>query len=875
MYLRTIPGLALLLLLQLSSLAVEVNPCIKDTKASTAPLSLKLTKTLESITPKGCIQKIENMDLFDSDETCSCFKPYYEDVKPVNIASDEEKFEETGNALMTKFQKLSTDFAQLATLMPSLANDAEIFESCGVERPFEFSGNQCNSNDPKVKQRMKKMFGFYLKDNETIGVKGSNQFSVDNLVDKLGKEIRLYTSPYAKPDIHNENLCVHPSMNFFVQKKEIDIYLNEKNRELLYNSVVLDSDNTFNSADDVSFFNLLKMNNDGTVDKKGLNLLKSEWNTIGPEKNSGEITSSNKLKSYLKKKLINRCNDINKEVKEAVCSDKINKLDLNITKNNKFDHILNIIDSGKLESDDIVAGLGSIKKICKSETNGESINRVWESLTGVNDLPSEVYSQNAKNAVKFTNEMSKNLNLCSEICETDGQKDDVGFCKKKDIDKLLANYQCKSLDSTDVSIEKLKCDALSLLKEEGTIKEIEVALKQYDLKERDPEAYASIADHIRMRNSKTGGKDLLSRFLDRKGRKAKDDNSKKKVETQESIASISEESKQTNHDVTKKSDSLIKEEQSSQAPINKVAKQAAHTQKDINVDSAIKRFESTSANLSFGGSKNRNASTNSKKSKTINNSMSSANDKLNSLMSTLDELRKDNENISSIINNKDQKAYSAKTLNPESQSRSRSQRRANSPSSDTSLSGNSGLNTSPFGNVANSNSSRNNGTGPSQIQEPIGDIARTDLIGKSSTGVSSPEDGDIKSQTAPGVRAPASVSKRASSSAISKLFQGSLESSSISDNTNNSKLVKVEVKDGVKEVNLAELLKNRDEISPGEAFILYELVNKRKVEVTLIPTFSNYKGKRFFAGYRPLDINKSNKILVDKLKAEKNLLTQN
>lgn len=859
----------------MSSLAVEVNPCLKDTKASTAPLSLKLTETLESITPKGCIQKIENMDLFDSDETCSCFKPYYEDVKEINIASDEEKFEETGNALITKFQKLSTDFAQLATLMPSLANDSEIFESCGVERPFEFSGNQCNSNDPKVKQRMKKMFGFYLKDNETIGVRGSKQFSVDNLVDKLGKEIRLYTSSSAKPDMHNENHCVHPSMNFFVQKKEIDIYLNEKNRELLYNSVVLDSDNTFNSADDVSFFNLLKMNNDGTVDREGLSLLKSEWSTIGPEKNSGDITNSNKLKSYLKKKLINRCNDINKDVKEAVCSDKINKLDLNITKNNKFDHILNIVDSGKLEGDDLITGLGSIKKICKSETNGKSINGVWESLTGLNELPSEIYSQNAKNAVKFTNELSENLSLCSEICDNDGKKDDVGFCQKKDIDKLLVKYECKKLNSIDVSIEKQKCDALSLLKEEGTIKEIEVALKQYDLKEKDPETYASIADNIRMRNSKTDGKDLLSRFLDRKGRKSKEGNSEKKVESQVSVADRREDSKKEIHDDVKQSDSSINEEQRSQTPINKVAKQTANTQKDINVDSAIKRFESTNAKLSFGRSKNRNSSANSKKSKMINSSMSSANDKLNSLMSTLDEIRKDNENISSIINNKDQKAYSAKTLNPESQSRNRSQRRANSPSNDTSLSGNSGLNTSPFGNVASSNSSRSNGTGSSQIQEHVGDIARTDLIGKSSTGVSSPEDGDIKSQTAPGVRAPASVGKKASSSAISKLFQGNLESSSISDNTSNRKLVKVEVKDGVKEVNLAELLKNRDEINPGEAFILYELVNKRKVEVTLIPTFSNYKGKRFFAGYRPLDINKSNKILVDKLKAEKNLLTQN
>jgi hypothetical protein len=850
--------------------ATEVDPCHGKSGESTAPMDRSVASTLENITPQRCINSLDNFELFSKEETCDCFKDYTKEVKKKPLVSEDEKLNSTGMGLISNMVKLSKEFAEISAAMPSLADPKYgVLNSCSISKPFQFETKGCSTRNPATKERLKKLFSFYMKDNDITGVKGHDSFSLSNLKKKLKDETTMLLNANQKPGVDN-GMCTHPSFDNFIKTKEIEKYFLPTNRKELYATIIDGQVNDLGRGPrKLAFFDLILSLNNGGEDKKGKELLIKEWGSIDPEGESWDITTSEKLKSYLAQKLKSKCDQINQQFETAICSNELSDLDRTIPEDEKFDYFVER-SSTLIDNNDLEGSLGKVKTLCGTNKAGATLDDYWQTLTGSSKSPSENFNSQMLQSIDKSIYIQKS-NLCEDICVKGGEKGPDGFCKKRNIDDVIAQYKCDSVTDEEM---KRKCGILKLLKEEGTIKEIEEVLASSDLVIKDPERYGSVSDKIRYGVNTKKKNELLNQFLEIG-----------KPDVKEESKTANKPAKEDNNSRLStpkvgKQDSVAPKPQESQPKQQKTARVKPNVdmnkQKQLDMDAALNRLETAKGSLSFGRSSKGRSGSSKKSGSGTSSDITEANSRLDSLMATLDNLQKDNSSIDNLIKNMNNPAYGAGTGNDSnngagsSYTRRRPTQLANNGAAGGA--GSFGSAPSSAGGLPSESSISNPSGG-----EYVGDIARTDLVGKSSTGVSSPEDGDFSAQTAPGVRKPASLGRggEAGSSDISKLFQGRLEASKVSDNTNTSNLVQVEVKKGVKEVNLAELLKNRDEINPGEAFILYEVVQNKKIEVTLIPTFSNYKGKRFFAGYRPLDVNGNNRILVEKLKAERNLLTQN
>lgn len=846
----------------------EENPCNKDFKDSLTPMSKSFTDSLEGVTALGCVRKVKDLEFFEINETCDCFKPHLKDIKAQSVPV-KDKHEEAGRALMSQYIKLTSDFAELSSLMPSLKHEKDIWKSCGISKPFELKS--CNATDSNVAQKMKEMFSFYMDDNKYVGIKGYDEFSIDNIQNKLVKETQIYVKDWKRPQLDTGS-CIHPSFNFFIQKKRMSNYLNSENRSYLKAAVLDDQLNEFNAAKESAFFRLFLNHHDGVKDTVGKSLLTKHWADLKPGESS-DITQNSSLKSYLVSKLKNNCEAVNQKFDDLICNKDFNQYDKLVDDSNKFEEVLNITDNMSEDPDKLESELGMIKKICSvQKTVAGDLDKLYQSVTNSNVKPTVVLKNINEGSVMMSGK-AKEINICQDICTE--EKDRSGLCKIGNIDKALKEYDCHKDTKKDVD----KCSFLTLLKEDDTMKKIE---REYITKLRsgdnkDESSLKAIADALNKRNINVAapsddGDDLLSHFL----KKSNDNPSEKVVKSNNDTTVEKEKSNFSSAQIKTREEAkerpIAKQERATQKVTQAPISQAKKT--EIDMDSALNRLETAKGALSFGRSSRSGGSKGASGAGSDDNSVSAANDRLDNLMATLDTLQKDNSSLDNLIKNMNNQEYAANGANDALNSNGNYGRGGNNQLASNGItpvgSGVSGATPASGGSLPSQNSISNPSGG-----EYVGDIARTDLVGKSSTGVSSPDDGDFNAQSAPGVRKPANIDGDAGSSAISKLFQGRLEASKVADNTNTTQLVQVEIKKGVKEVNLAELLKNRDEINPGEAFILYEVIRNQKVEVTLIPTFSNYKGKRFFAGYRPLDINTSNRLLVDKLKAAKNLLTQN
>jgi len=874
-----IRGIKILLIFLLASSGVfaESNPCVGSSN-SLEILSNDFESNINRVSGYDCIEQINNLDFDDYRESCNCLKPHFENIKSMPLISDKEKHENVGKFVIGKIETMSEDFAILDSLMPSLKDSKELANICNVDNLLSFDG--CGLPNQQAMNKIKKIFGFHLDKNIKLGVMGSNTFSIENLRNKIVKETRVKLDKTAPADFKT-SYCEHPSFNFkFLGSKIFNSFKDNDKKSDLYKAIFENEYNDEKMVADQQVFKLFFKEVDGSVDTKGIQLLKSNWKSFGNSSTS-DISSSKNVRDFIEDKLKRKCVFIKNEINKLSCNEDISHYGKNIEEKDKKFKIEDIAMDISDTSENLSTKLGEIKGICQRNSNMpiyKDYDNLLKPIKGDIDNPTTAY-QGA--TLEATNEVYNITDLfspgekkegeggtCEDLCVQPIKLDNTGFCIKQPLDEVMKKFDCANKDTK----HKKKCAYLSLMEENQVVDKIQDVYAELSDSEKNSEKGKSLLEQLRIRGvSVTKNNELLDKFLN-----------VKKPETTKEIAKAPSDStkpKTTSLNTIKVGKTPNEPKQQTSQPTQKAKVKVAKTnpaQTAIDMDAALNRLESSGSSLSFGrSSKGKSKGSKYKKG---DSDISSASKKLDGLLSTLDDLRKDNSDIDNILANMGTTPYQASTGNngglPSSSGSGYSNRLASNSVPGNYVSSGSG----GAGSVSGAPGS---GFGDNGLSNPsggsyVGDIARTDLVGKSSTGVSSPEDGDLQAQSAPGVRGPTSVRGGSSSSSpISQLFQGQIEASNIQDNTKASDLIEVEISRGVKEVNLAELLKNRDEINPGEAFILYEVVGQRKVEVTLIPTFSNFKGKRFFAGYRPLDVNGSNKILVDKLKAEKNLLTQN
>ncbi|EQC52778.1 hypothetical protein M901_0944 [Bacteriovorax sp. DB6_IX] len=862
----------------------EIEPCIKGNALEV--LNSSMEKNINDFTGYSCFQKINDYEFGDYRETCGCFKPQFENIQSVPLISEEEKHKDIGKYIIANIEKLSVDFATLDSLMPSLNESQDLQNVCNIDNLLSF--DKCGLPKSESLQKIEKMFGFHLKKNEELGIEGKEKFSVSNLKEKIVKEVRIKLDKTAKVDFKTP-YCEHPSFSFkFMGSNIANSFKDDDKKKMLFKALFENDFNAEKSVADNQIFELFFKDAKNGVDTDGIALLKKNWNSFGSSK-SENITDSPEVLAFLENKLKGRCGALKEEINKLSCDVDISHYGKNIKDDEKQLKIEDIALDVTDNKQDLTKKIGEIKGICTRNSNMPMFkdydsliaplkadfvspnaaygNQTKESLSSI-DVINEIFSVDDGKSEKKTG--------CEDLCLQPEQLDATGFCVKRPIDEVMKKFDCDNPSDTN----KQKCDYLSLMKEDEVITNIQDEIANMSSEERNSDQAKTLFEQLRIRGvSINRNNKLLDKFLNVK-RVSSADN---KIVEKKGADNLKSTTPQNKLDVVRVGsgpdagpNNRGVERMSVQSSVRPSTGQSSAQKTVVDMDSALKRLETAKSSLSFGG-KRRGGKGSSSSSDNLND-MDKASQKIDGLLATLDDLRKDNSDLDRLISDLD-----TKVTNPEdgtfSSSGPGSSYRAGRGSGGFPQGTQVASRGPGYGSAGTSGSGGfgDNGLGQGGASSQTGDIVRTDLIGKSSTGVASPEDGDRMAQSAAGVRQPASVgaSSQGSSSAISKLFQGKIEASSVQNNNRASELVQVEVSEGVKEVNLSELLKNRDEINPGEAFILYELIDNRKVEVTLIPTFSNYKGKRFFAGYRPLDVNQSNRILVNKLKAEKNLLTQN
>lgn len=819
----------------------------------------KEISTLTDLTVLSCIEKYQNFEFDSTDDACECTKSYDtgESRPSKNSYSrtypEDKAYNEAGKILKGKIFEFSNILLGL--------DDVNQLSGTNI-------GHQCNLLEVTTKisclgdfSKAKKLFAPLMEKMDEVYLEKEEYKGPESIRKRLEDYFMAVAQGEYQKGEGSQNNCIAPNLNSKLAKRRIKLELESRELNNSENPIVNLIRESISSHPDFA----------SQLESQSLN----------------EILKNHDIQKSIGQKIDSLCTNLAKELEGVACTDDYSG-GFDIDKDEFFESV-SIAEDAATEKDSIEV-IKQMNSICKPQSfkiKSKPIANFWDEKF---KIPSPVaYEANHYSAALEASTQLEKYGVCGVICENPNPPYAVGGCQRKDVNKQYAELNCDSIlnDVTNTDVASIEsCRYLKLFQTLEVSDEIDAILAS-DIKE---ESSSGTRENKRI-NSPTNRKSnfassLLGKFLAKKP--------SSKVSRPQQIATMTDDSA-TKTNRTKEKTETVAANPPSQIQGNlamKVEKKSrpsniseAQVNSSLRMRNSGRRIQNDNSSdervrVASGVTSSRSSSRDfnnpfMKKSDGID----VANDKLQDLMSKLGQMESENKKFESLANNMKRKKLS------EALPTRGSRRIAPLGSYDE-----YGVAVNPENSIGNPPPLPRGNSFSNREEEGI--TSRTDLLGDDATGITSPEDGDVSMQASlgrggkvPGTlgsssarsRSPASLKRGSSesgdSSAISKLFQGKIAGNSVAP-VDKDNLVEVKIPDRVKEVNLAEVLKNRNEIKPGEPFVLYEVQRGRKIKVTLIPTFSKLGRRRIFTGYRPLKVNSRNKFLVDKLKAQKNLFVQ-
>jgi hypothetical protein len=812
---------AISLLIIISISIVQAAPCPSADK-STRPLSNRQHHTLSSLTLSKCFDDysdFESESFASIDGLCKCQNKFKEASKLKSWVSDEEKLEAWGNGVINEVQKITLLLSQLDTILGDRKSSINM-NACKVEKLF---APQCAQGQASLSQkRLEMAFKSYMDKTQNFGVASKKKFTVNNFIDKLQTETQVYLG--GEGVNAKSNSCLPQD----------------------YNSKIFE----------MSIFDDGKLNHNAYVNSTLGKLIPLE-KLVENLDSSKDFISRDQISglNFVNKKLNGLCEKVANDIKKISCPQKPDILD--IDNNVSAASASNFIDSvqkDKLNTD--VSYMESVLQrgqyLCSEKKRLGT--KFTDSKTGALDkaltdnFKLQAYGDDAKATEILGRILDTNYrdtfgvytasnNVCSAIC-VDGEVapyDQLG-CKLKDLNKLKSELKCGSLDN----INPVACKTIKVLDSvknwEMKIAETKKLYESGELTDNDLEKISKFIPNINSYVKESKSSSLVSKFFSKKESRIKSGNSSK---TNAENLAAGDEDVSSFLSVDKPQDEVIDKEQDTTLEITRI-RETHNQQQNHGVVTTTTKSSGTSAVTEAS----------KRISRLIQDidRMTADTHSLNDYVRSLKDVKDQPENLKS-----DMTTIAKKSVSNVDESQNRR------PSTKKSFNSNFNKNVNRDFVVADGG-----GVGEPLPVKEYNQIKRTDIVGDKATGISSTDESIYVKK---GDAGPNHISQ------ISKLFAGELDKNKVG-NDSSKELVEIQV-ESTQEISLPDLLKNRDEIVPGQAFVIYEYKYGRKVAVTLVPTFAKVSGREFFSGYRPLDVTSQNRELVSRLKAVDNLLVRN
>lgn len=797
-----------------------------------------------ALAPNFCISKYQNFEFEDGvDGYCNCqLEKKWDNVPVKEFVSKDQKLKEVGDAFLYELLSVSQVISEISNEFTQ-----EDLENLGVEYPDKcnlpdfLSEKNLSCNGVRLPDEyIEKVFGS-LSNNipdvlkHEFGVKENDKFSLKNLSTKIQNTIEILNGDKAASG--QTQKCLPPKFNKAVyNSSSVSLY-----------SVIPQTVNEF----DPSLINsdiLNKFHNDDVVVKK-------------------------KLVSKAFSIIEGRCIAVKKNLNQLICKTP-EKLKLPVTNSNIEASLINLdTDSSKID----LVTVGRLKSACMEKNkmpldsenlNVQIIKKIVPKLENNNMSAQSNLEISLKGFVNFTDGFSE-ANLCKDICQTSGAypKSGCDFKKLSEIEEKFCTggvesfSQEQSMICSFVEVEKLNQSKEEIVKSLAHLTDDEV--KSYIETNFEGKKKKSIASMIKVDRTSKNENSIKNLFFKNRDEKLVPKIAQavaQNLEVEQSKEIVDQ--KISGRKEIKKISS-INDEVTTSPSVVVVAKVPAK----IVAEATPFTMSSAGTNRSFETANvfSSKPHTKSKSNLDYKKSHEMISERLNEtqrLSDLADRISNSQKRVYTMMNKLSQ-SQDSKPIESEGRIR-------NSPNYRNVASRNQDLRPS---SQIYTNSDGGTGAQSVNTQEEVksqrGSVVATDLVGRSVTGVSAT---DERSTSAQGALKQYSSGKGELSS-ISKLFMGELDKRSVSTTSSNiSQLQRVLIPNQLDKVDLVALLKNKDEIKPGEPFILYEIERGEKVEVTLVPTFSEFANKKSFTGYRPINVNRVNQYLVDKIRAHKNLI---
>lgn len=793
-------------------------------------------ESLVKLAPDYCVKKYQNFEFENGiDDFCKCQLDQKDNIKPKSFVSEDEKLKEVGEVILS-------EIFELATQVSYVSNEVSIdeVESLGLSFPSScnlpsfLSVQNLSCNGKPISNKILSSVFTSLIDNvdanliEDFGIEKSKNFSSSLLTKNIEKYVKVMEGEEKVPG--RGKSCLPPSYNSDLKKT---YHVNEP--------AIL------------AYF-------DGNQKKNMKELFES-----GVPENRKKV-----LSSFLSK-FEDQCSNLKNNINEILCnnpqslSKKVSVADI---ENSMFE--IDLGNVAKLED-----GIGRLKEACfqkdlKDVPKHSFEEKVYKKVVTVKDIDYTSKSKLAssiKNGLKYTNNF--NENICSQIC-LDASPYEKSGCQLKNVEELDAKF-CTDSSAITEQEQKIVCSIVEVERYKNSKIEIEKTLANFS----DDEAKEYVEKHFegdkkgmilkivqagKIEKKETTLKSLF--FSEQKGAKAvvgkiTDKNSDDVVIAKINVKKSDDEVRENTNKRESSSSEHFAKNDDSQMVVKSNQYNAQGPLSSFGMTASTKKVGGTDKSLGDSLDK---ISSRKKNDKVISDLQNKSDKKIAQRLGQLsDRLSQSQNRINSLYDDLQGKQVSSDSLASRMPSSSGQYANHNQLNRGRNLVGNSNaIVTSTL--PTNSNSFDNN-----TDVNAASSLGPTDLVGRGVTGVSSTDDRSYSVN-------PKTNGAFNKLSNISKLFMGEYDKNSIDLNSNNSELKKIRIPNNLEKIDLVSLLQNRDEIMPGDPFILFEIENGKRIEVTLVPTFVEYRNKRSFQGYKAININKHNEELVRKIKAHKNLI---
>lgn len=813
-------------------------------------LESQVAGSVEELAPYHCVNKYNNFEFTTEDtigEFCDCTKKNPFKIKDYGPKDDEEKIKQVGDYLISEVIDLAEKIDDMSNeiSVEELEGMGQAFpESCNLPKMFDNLSNNCKNSN-----RLNVMYQSFLNKidpgfKELYDLKEYAKFDPKFLSSQIEKIINIKSGEQVKSGTSNS--CIPP----YLMNNSIDKNLYHK----------------------VSYFAAK-----GELSK--LNSMKDDFYNNDKKK---EVVAKSMTE------LGNYCEKLSNNIFKYSCDEDLSKL-RKVTDDGKLNDKIFSIDTSNSNTDNISKNIGEINYLCKSRAVDISESENFDNLLKSFSYTGNSFGLSAKiaDSLHYQN-VAKDKNFCSSLCSDSSPYSGAG-CKFKDLKDLESKY-CQS---SSEAINEVKCSIVLQQKMRQTTIEINDSMAGLSSEDKK-KVYNDFMkdDHKKklgylLTNTKDHGseKSIKSLFFGKKSDAQKKEMPKIVAESNvaSSVSQSSEDSKSqmlAKNDRKNAQDQKSDNNQSGQRQVsqngisnsNGANIQNANQNSNLNSTAGFGGSISFSRSVSSVGNKNNSSESfhgvNSSGLKSMGMKRSEGETRaLNRINDLYKELNASENRLSKLADQLDSSMTNSSDNNDRRYSKAKVNRggayQQNSYSGDP-------LPSSQFTPGQARRAASTSATNPSSDSEG-GEKNRmpTDIVGRSVTGVSASEE---RAQARPS----GAISAKINSSAISQLFAGELDRSNVQyqGRATASGIKKIRVPEINSKIDLSDLLKNRDEISPGEPFILFEVRNGKSIEVTLIPTYSEFNGKKSFSGYKALSINSNNKELVQKIFASKNLLTE-